>query len=79
MSDLGVLSVVCPTCKGRKAKQVEPGDRFDPPQHDTCPEPERGGCGGLGVVPSEALDEAVRGPETRGQAAFAVLRLIEEA
>ena len=80
MSDLSVLSVVCPMCDGRKARMVEPGDKYDPPQFEDCPEV--GGCGGLGVVPSDALLAASSDGDywtNSRMIAFAVLRLIEEA
>ena len=89
------LSTTCPTCKGKRSRMVEPGDKFDPPQHEDCPEPERGGCGGLGVVPSDALIDTIHDawhstPEDAASCerpcidiapdiGFAVLRLIEEA
>ena len=80
MSDLDVLRVVCPNCKGERVRLVSHGDRFTPAEYEECENPV---CVG-GGVPSDALLGAVREGlaffegNVNEDVAVAVLRLIEE-
>ena len=73
--NIDVLRVVCPNCDGERVRLTDHGDRFTPADWEECV-----ACGGLGLVPSDALNDALTlaiGGFSEA-AGHAVLRLVQE-